>query len=432
MILFFIQSIFFLVMGCLFIVKRKFIYLVTVVVLGALLPYSAIFNVYFYFSGANVFDFFIIGMALSSLYLLLIEKVKIHLPTSIVIYFFIIVNFLFFSIVISIFYNEHFRVLSVIKDIKPLFLIFTIYFSYKIIVSELGRKSDYRENGSFVSSHLLELILVVKCVILLYLNYNGFLSSPSSDGFYTSDAEMISRYSDFSMVFILVSFIFTSKTSPLFSILLTFLAALLLSLISGNRTFLFIYMIIFITFSLNSSAKGRLFASIFGFLLCFYFLIILAFDLRFENSINIENLDRFSSLLSYETIQRLLEIRYSPLFQLYESDTSLQAYIFGFGAGTSFYIPWFAYRPGIDPYSAFIDNFYLSILAKFGVVGLLTLTYFFYLLISKVSKDFLVKSVVSLALFAYCTTMSLWYQSSFSYLAICWLFFSMVQVKRQK
>lgn len=47
--------------------------------------------------------------------------------------------------------------------------------------------------------------------------------------------------------------------------------------------------------------------------------------------------------------------------------------LFGAGFGTTFYVPWFDYREGKDVYNNFIDSSYVTLIYKFGVIGLILL-----------------------------------------------------------
>ncbi|MDG2285669.1 MAG: DUF6369 family protein, partial [Alphaproteobacteria bacterium] len=76
---------------------------------------------------------------------------------------------------------------------------------------------------------------------------------------------------------------------------------------------------------------------------------------------------RIVDSLSLDTLSQQLSTRISPATEIL-ADFTLENWIFGKGIGTSFYIPWFRYR-GLSPHSANLDNMYLTLIVKYGLLG---------------------------------------------------------------
>jgi hypothetical protein len=79
---------------------------------------------------------------------------------------------------------------------------------------------------------------------------------------------------------------------------------------------------------------------------------------------------RVIDALSFGGIIKQLNSRFAPF---YREVASFQWYnfIFGKGIGEPFYIPWFAYREGLQTLNANIDSSYFSYYMKFGLFSIL-------------------------------------------------------------
>jgi hypothetical protein len=424
MTFFILQLTLYLILGFSFVFFKKYTWGIFVVILGALFPYSPIFSAYFYYSGATVFDFYIIGLGLGSVFLSLFSTFRMTFSSKDIYILASVVLFVFLSCCISLL-NGKFVLIAVLKDLKPMFLIVILFYTYRVVTltTKAHEIKKFNVIGKFLFSRLFLLLLCIKSILFLYLNVNGYLYSNGKDDFYVADPEMISRYADFSIIFIFVMVLFSLGTRRISSLGTFYYAfcGIVLSGVAGNRTF-FVMFLFLSFFSLYKSHK-----------ILFYFLSISFFSvISFQLSIlEINAGGRFLSLLSFDNLVKLLSVRYSPLFALYEGDVTYFDYLFGFGLGTTFYIPWFSYRDGVDPFSPFIDNFYLTIFAKFGVIGMVLIMLFLLRIASVVLKGFRLNVLFFIVFLMYTTTMSFWYQSSFSYLAICWftLFFTFVNAK---
>lgn len=72
------------------------------------------------------------------------------------------------------------------------------------------------------------------------------------------------------------------------------------------------------------------------------------------------------------------DTRLSPEIFNENSDSTAEGWnsfnsLFGTGFGTTFYVPWFDYREGKDVYNNFIDSAYVTLIYKFGLIGIILL-----------------------------------------------------------
>lgn len=417
MILFIFQLVFYFVLGFSFVFFRRGYIGALAILVGAFFPYSPIFSAYFYYSGATVFDFFIIGVGIGALTLSFYSNVRFYLSLRSVLLISSFLLFLLISVIISS-TNANVTLISALKDLKPVLLVFTLLYAYKIMISFNGivlkDVVPASSLNAFMFSSVFPLILCMKLFFFLYLNSHGYLSSGSEDDFYVTDSEMLHRYADFSIIFVFIFTLFSLSSRVLPSIDPSYYSFLgiIMSGVAGNRTFFVIFLILLV-YSLFRVHR-TFFYLLFFITSSFCVVSFLFLDLDIDTG------GRFFSLLSYENIVRLLSIRYSPLFSLYDDGVGYFNLLFGLGLGTLFYIPWFTYRDGIDPYSPFIDNFYLTIFAKFGLFGLFAVMFFLLSICFSSLRKGCARFLYPIIFIMYTTTMSFWYQSSFSYFAICW------------
>lgn len=413
MTIFIFQLVLYLFLGFSFVFLKKYKWGLFIMVIGALLPYSPIFSAYFYYSGSTVFDFYIIGLGLGSVCLSICSKSRVTFTSKYIFILGIIVLYVFLSYCISLF-NSTFVLISALKDLKPMLLIALLFYTYRVVT--LTSNAHNITNVEFISNRFysvfLPILLCVKAFVFLYLNSSGHLSSGSNDDFYVTDSEMLTRYADFSIVFIFIMVLFSLGKRQIYSVSALYYSFLgiVLSGVAGNRTFL----VIFLFLAFYCLYKSR--RILFYFILFFSSFIVSLLFINFD----IDTSGRFFSILSFDNVIKLLSVRYSPLLALYDGRESYFDYLFGLGLGTSFYIPWFAYRDGVDPFSPFIDNFYLTIFTKFGLLGVFLVIFSLFKIAFVVLKGVGLNFVFFILFALYATTMSFWYQSSFSYLAICW------------
>lgn len=99
------------------------------------------------------------------------------------------------------------------------------------------------------------------------------------------------------------------------------------------------------------------------------------------------NVDRVVGNLDLESIQLQLLTRYGPALEYFQ-DFTIFNLIWGFGLGTTFEIPWFAYM-GLDTKHNRVDSTYLTLFIK---MGLFSITYYFaffkYILKTSANKNF--------------------------------------------
>ena len=89
-------------------------------------------------------------------------------------------------------------------------------------------------------------------------------------------------------------------------------------------------------------------------------------------------LGRTKILYKPDEVFKKISKRYEPFMLEVETWENPMYWIFGKGIGQSFYIPWFEYRKNISNYNPYLDNIYLSLYVKMGLLSLMV--YFFLLL----------------------------------------------------
>lgn len=246
--------------------------------------------------------------------------------------------------------------IDLLKDVKPFVLIGLAYVFYLLAGRYL---EDYFHTKQW--KKVLKWHFWVATVIFLSMKVGNLHLLLSTDPYYLNKPI---RYLDLGTYTICAFLIYriTRKEKLNFTeIIYCFLPLIY----SGNRT-LFIAMAAFyaVYSVLNASVKTNLYrALIFGTtLMAFVFVVRKA-----EKS---SPLYRFQSLMSVEEIGQILSNRYSPFTDTLQDFQEPEDYVFGLGPGRTYYIPWFEYRANIKNYNIYIDNFYLSIYGKYGVLSL--------------------------------------------------------------
>lgn len=331
-LIFIFISFLYLLLGFYFIknkTKSLFYFLLSVIIL----PYSTYFDNYFYKSGIYCFEFYYFGIFV---YFLRKTILKNRIPKFLLITIFITLIFFLFTI------NSEFSIIYIFKDLKP-FLIFTII----ILISNLKEEIFIKKYNLKFYMYIINFKYVL---FYMLLNYFNFVTIISNDIEWTIEVSSY-RYADISLIFVVLYFIYKLITSRIniSIIILTILPIL----ISGNRTIIFVLILLSVLFILNNKK-----------------FIYKVFFTVFTISISIfvlENIGgRFAEILEFENISKLLAIRFSP-FILEFNSFDFHNYFLGKGFGNPFYIPWFEYRENIDNYNPNIDNLYLTYYTKIGI-----------------------------------------------------------------
>jgi hypothetical protein len=85
--------------------------------------------------------------------------------------------------------------------------------------------------------------------------------------------------------------------------------------------------------------------------------------------------DRITSV-SPDVLLANWEARISPFIEIFKKMSGLEL-MFGSGFGQVFQIPWFEYREYKDVYNNYIDNLYLTLYTKFGILSIFILIEYF-------------------------------------------------------
>ena len=87
-------------------------------------------------------------------------------------------------------------------------------------------------------------------------------------------------------------------------------------------------------------------------------------------------------------------------------------WLLGKGIGKSIYIPWFEYRKNINNYNSYLDNIYLSLYIKLGIVSVVVYFYIFFYFY-RLSNNLRYTSILTAYLLFMGLTTAFMYQSSF-------------------
>lgn len=101
----------------------------------------------------------------------------------------------------------------------------------------------------------------------------------------------------------------------------------------------------------------------------FYFIIACSAVTGFVIISNYIGAERIVNSLSINGVMLQIATRFSPAISLIKEMSGVQ-YIFGYGAGTTFDIPWFSYR-GLESENVTVDSWYLTAYVKYGIFAIL-------------------------------------------------------------
>ena len=240
-----------------------------------------------------------------------------------------------------------------IKDIRPVLNI--LFFA---VVLDLYRKTE-----TVFSEKLKDRLFVIagaaSFIKLAFLasGVYGF-----QDEYYEVNAF---RYLDASSYFCAIYLIgrFVSR-APVSAVTITPIIASVASVLLSNSRFILLSLGLAAAGSSLDKPKRIVVVALSGVALAsaFYFL-----SLELDASRIVDN-------LSVDRIAAQLSNRFGPALELIHEFSGLN-YLFGLGAGTTFEIPWFAYR-GLETTHSNIDSAYLTYSAKYGLLGLVLLVGF--------------------------------------------------------
>jgi len=261
--------------------------------------------------------------------------------------------------------------IDILKDLK--FFIFPI-----IIVLYVNK---YQRNIESIDTEILIRKVIkwnfyISTVFILsfyFLNLQIFLTD---DAYFENNSLRYTNYGTFLLPFIFLLNVKLKKYEYLY--------ILLPILYSGNRTLMILLIFILMVYSFRNLhlRKSKIYIST-GVII----ISLIVFSLPFipEDL----GLARFGDLLKDGYINTTILNRFLPFIKEYNSFI-FEDYLVGRGIGYSFYIPWFEYRTNIDNYNIYLDNVYLTLFIKYGIMLFLPLVMFYHL-----SRFFIDKTIFS-------------------------------------
>nr|WP_321415329.1 DUF6369 family protein [uncultured Allomuricauda sp.] len=257
-------------------------------------------------------------------------------------------------------------VINILKDIKPLAFIFIGFVLLDIF-------KDYQQSwDGLLAKKVLAYNFYASLFWFVVLSNTNLIGLVTNDPYYQVNE---TRYSAIGTSYVIYFFIAHLSMDIKFNkkeLLYIFVPLFL----SGNRTMLFAIAIVYLV-NLFSYAKDatRLLKKGLLFILGFVVLVLGVF------SINDKLKERVMSMFNYDLVmEQLFSYRFAPFVSELES-FKWYHYIFGKGIGETMFIPWFVYRENIDNFNVTMDNLYMTMYVKYGILSLLVYFLIFWFII---------------------------------------------------
>jgi len=403
--IFIILSIIYFILGIGSITKFKYknASLIWFIYLTVLLPISNITIPFHIRYQIAIYYFFFVGVLVINFKRIILKKrVNPKLVIGIASVLFV---FSIFCLHYLVFVTETRDTTNILKDIKPFFIIILAYLFV-----------DYYKND------LKTILTKVFCIRLLtfnfiistglfYLFYKYNLHLVLTDDKYFRYEEI--RYETLGTyfgIFYLLHSIFSKKKVSLKEIFLV----LLPTFYSGNRTLIISVLIVLSIYFLSVASLKRILV---------FLLSIITLSSSFVFFVTRAGEDsplyRFQNLINIEYISDNLLTRFSPFVNTIQS-FSFVDFIIGKGFGHTFYIPWFAWRDNIDNYNVYIDNLYLTLYTKYGILFITIFIILYYFL--KMFSDRHVYTYFFLFILVVSITNSMVYQYNFLWFLVVFSF----------
>jgi hypothetical protein len=324
--------------------------------------------------GLGLFDFLLILMLLLSL--LNEDYHSMRLDKSNLIFF------LFFSLILFIGFLSFYLNFNRLEH--DYFLTEIRFFIYIPILYYLSTR--YMLNLFFLNRFLPYVLSMYIFVWTFLLNDDGFIFSffNSSDNLFIGDQERISGPSVLILV-PLVLILIKEKSFNLISLILYLFLILIIFIKTGGRTYFIYYLFpIFFLLYLNRKSLKNFIVSLGFLLISFYLIKELTSSVFFERFVNISNATEDSSF------------RYR-VYNVEEMVSRLSGYTlwFGNGFGSNYEVDLFGWKS-----SFFLDNTFVTIVYKIGIVGLMFFLIIFVLSVKYIPKDIYLFELCSLILIA--------------------------------
>jgi len=324
--------------------------------ISAILPIVSFTQQFHFKSQISVYNFFFIGLYL--IYLIKILKPNHKIFNGIIAALaFLIMYIIHYSFFIDIDRD----IVNIAKDIKPILTIITAFLFVDYFKEDLAK---------VVTKRLIDQIILWNFIvssIIYFLMYKYDLNVRlSGDAYYKyNELRYLSLGTYFCIFYLFSVVIFKVKPSKK-----NLVFALLPLLYTGNRSLLVTLLLltsIYFLFKLSLKKIIFVFSGIFIALVGFVYLV--------RNAVETSALYRFKELTDLVYIREAMYTRISPFTEGVGSMNGLEVFV-GKGLGYTFFIPWFVYRVEIEDYNIYLDNLYLTLVAKFGVFCLV----YFYLI----------------------------------------------------
>lgn len=320
---------------------------------------------------------------------------------------------LLFSLHYLFFVNESREIINILKDIKPFIVLILAY----IFIDYYNDRLRDILTKKF-SNRLLLLNLIVSTVFFVLMYKFKIHLLLTNDPYFEYEGLRYETLGTYFGVFYMI-YLIVNKIKISFKELVLLIIPILYT---GNRTLFASILLILIVYYLTKATAEKV-AVFFG-----AFLVLLSgFIILVKKAGEESPLARFKEMLSFDFIEATLLNRFSPFLNAIKSFDTLD-FIIGKGFGFTFFIPWFTWRSNIDNYNIYLDNLYLTLYAKYGILSILL----FALVYQYIRFSVNTKTVIYFFLFILITSMTnaMIYQYHFLWLLLLFAFPFKSVVKR--
>lgn len=247
-------------------------------------------------------------------------------------------------------------VINILKDIKPLAFIF-----FGFVLLDIFK--DYQQSwDGLLAKKVLMYNFYASLVWFILLNNTNLIGIVTNDPYYQVNETRYSAIGTSYVIYYFLAHLSMDKKFVKKELLFIFTPLFL----SGNRTVFFAVAVVYTANLLLYSKDiiGLLKKALF-FILGLVVLVMGVF------SINAKLKERVMSMFNYDLVmEQLFSHRFTPFVAKLES-FKWYHYIFGKGIGETLFIPWFVYRENIEDFNVTMDNIYLTLYVKYGILSLL-------------------------------------------------------------
>ncbi|NER13249.1 hypothetical protein GWK08_07345 [Leptobacterium flavescens] len=293
-------------------------------------------------------------------------------------------------------------IISILKDVKPILFLIIGFVFFDIMQSK-----QIEWNAKF-TNELVKINFYASIIFFLILNKTNLIGLISNDPFFTLSETRYLSMGTFFSIFYFIAIIAQERKLGILQLIYILTPVFL----SGNRTFFIILGCIFLVNLLMSVTNVKRFLSRAVLFLVGGIILFLGI-LNLNNAIK----DRILSLFDYQLlITQLTERRFAPFIDKM-ANFEWYNYIIGQGIGEKFFIPWFVYRANIDNYNVYMDNIYMTLFVKYGLMScILFFMLFYFINKTHTNKKFKLFVIIYFLIIGFTT--SYMYQNSFLFLLL--------------